>query len=209
MSVSLSVVPFYCPSTLTNAYIVRMSQSGKVLLVDPSDLSTGLMDYLISEELTPQVVLLTMSSNSLEHRIRTLKRIYPVAVYGPFGPADVVDHPIDPGSEIREIKCCEMPITAMAPQALEPPRVMYHFSDLLFSSDVLRAGRMARLPSLYEQSRLAQYLRTEVLSLPAETLVLPSVGPPSTVLVEQALNPATRESPEEAAAEHEAVERET
>ncbi len=209
MNVSLSVVPFYCPRTLTNAYIVRMAGSGKVLLVDPNDLSTGLMDYLISESLTPQVVLLTMRSITLEHRVRTLRRVYPVRVYGPPAPADVVDHPITPEKPDLEINCCEVPIRALILGALEPMRVLYHFSDLLFSSDVLRAGRMARLPSLYEQSRLADFIRAEILSMPAETLILPAVGPPSTILVEQALNPATRESPEEAAAEHEAEERET
>ena len=209
MSVSVSVIPFYCPRTLTNAYIVRMVGSGKVLLVDPSDLSTGLMDYLISESVTPQVILLTMRSTTLEHRVRTLRRIYPLTVYGPPGAIDVVDNPLTPDKPNPELHCCEVPIRTLVLGALEPMRVMYLFSDLLFSSDVLRAGRMAQLPSLYEQSRLAGFIRAEVLCLPAETLVLPAVGPPSSILVEQALNPATRESPEEAAAEHEAEERET
>jgi glyoxylase-like metal-dependent hydrolase (beta-lactamase superfamily II) len=66
--------------------------------------------------------------------------------------------------------------------------VVYRIGNLLFTGDVLTAGLVGRTASAYGATTQMNKLRSRLLSLPGDYIVLPGHGPPSTLEAERRFN---------------------
>ena len=68
----------------------------------------------------------------------------------------------------------------------------FRTGDLLFTGDALLAGAIGSTPTAGARATLTAALRERILRLPDRLTILPGHGPPTTVGVERAFNPALR-----------------
>jgi glyoxylase-like metal-dependent hydrolase (beta-lactamase superfamily II) len=66
--------------------------------------------------------------------------------------------------------------------------VVYKIANLLFTGDVLTAGLVGKTASAYGATTQMNKLRSRLLSLPGDYVVLPGHGPPSTLEAERRFN---------------------
>jgi len=66
--------------------------------------------------------------------------------------------------------------------------VVYKIGDLLFTGDVLTAGLVGSTASAYGAATQMNKLRSRLLSLPGNYVVLPGHGPPTTLEAERRYN---------------------
>jgi len=66
--------------------------------------------------------------------------------------------------------------------------VVYKIGDFLFTGDVLTAGLVGNTASAYGAATQMNKLRSRLLSLPGDYIVLPGHGPPTTLEAERRFN---------------------
>jgi len=176
----------YMLSGFTNGYIPAAKPDGPACIVNPGSFDTHLLEILEAHKLDPQVVLITTAEPQHTRGIETMLRIYDARVFSAApvreaGRTEIVedgtylDHA---GLQTRVIALPES----------RPDAVAYSCGRFLFPGTVLQAGTVMIADDTYQTIHLRAMVRQKLLSLPEETVVLPSIGPPTTVGTELRTN---------------------
>lgn len=172
--------------TETNSYVLGSDGPGPAIIVDPGSIDVHLIDHIERNRYQPTHILVTRPRPFHVDGIRTLKRIYNLTIVAPcrslfsFGCREAGD------PEPPEIAGFDVRIVRLTPYTQDA--VLYLVEGVLFTGDVMGAGVLDVSASSYGRELLVQTIRDEVFSLPSETVILPSIGPPSTVQIEIAAN---------------------
>jgi len=181
----------YCSYGFSNCYILGMERSMKeshnvAILVDPGSMEKFTLDSIESNNLDLKAVLITHDHENHVQGIKTLKKIYN---------ADVIA--VNP--KIMDIKTTmvkdgdKLIIGGFSIEVISIPghssdSVVYKIENLLFTGDVLTAGLVGSTASAYGAATQMNKLRSRLLSLPGDYVVLPGHGPPSTMEAERRFN---------------------
>jgi glyoxylase-like metal-dependent hydrolase (beta-lactamase superfamily II) len=191
----------YCPFGFSNCYIVgtdfpeedaskkpapHEAAPHEAIIVDPGNIDEQMLNFIEHNEYTLRGVLITHDHLNHVHGLRTIKRIYDVEVYA-------VNHII---LEHKTNLLRDGDVLNIGPFRVGVISIPGHSSDsavfsvdhLLFTGDVLTAGMVGRTASIYGATVQMTALRSKILSLPGDYLVLPGHGPPSTLETERRYN---------------------
>ncbi|MFP4114501.1 MAG: MBL fold metallo-hydrolase [Spirochaetota bacterium] len=169
--------------TLSNTYLIGPDEGGDAVLFDPSSFDVPLLDLIEAQGYYVRSVVLTHIDESHPSGLRTLRRIYDCTVYGSH--ADVLGSPAVNVADGDVLEICNEPVRAIAMPGHGSDSIAYYVDGFVFTGAAMSAGEHGPVPSPYAKELLLKNIRDRICTLPSETVILPFVGPPSTVAVEK------------------------
>lgn len=195
---SLLVIPYFSPLTRTTCYVVAPRGGTGAILVDPVHVDNDFFSILLKRNLEVRWVLITQPDEDMRHPLSTLCRIFEYTV-------------IAGESELFRYPCRRLRPEALEEEKLEPEGIsinaipflphsrnsyVYHLGDCLFTGSIVHAGTLGETPSSYNEELLVATVKDHLFTIPQaekDLLMLPSVGPPSTIRAEMHLSPFYRD----------------
>ena len=186
----MTLISWHAGAGFANCYVVGPNGGGPAAIIDPGYFDTGLLERAERAGLEIEAVLLTHSHAAHRGGAGTVVSVYRALVYGHGGSGGaMVDRKLREGDTISvgglQFRVSELPGHA-------GDCLAFRTGDLLFTGDALLAGAIGSTPTAAARSTLVAALRERVLSLPDRVTILPGHGPPTTVRIERAFNPALR-----------------
>jgi glyoxylase-like metal-dependent hydrolase (beta-lactamase superfamily II) len=170
----------------SNGYIVADHSGSTACIVNPGAFDTVLLETLEAHRLYPAYVLVTTPEPQHTRGIETLLRIYDAAIYaGDSVRESETTHVVADGDSIA---AGDMNLEVIGLSAYRPDAMAFLWNGLLFPGTVLQAGTILMGEDMAETIELRRNVRERLLTLSEETLVLPSLGPPTTIGAERLWN---------------------
>lgn len=181
----------YCSYGFSNCYILGAEPkdgqgSNSAIVIDSGSMEKITLEFIENNNFDVKAVFLTHSHLGHVRGLRTLKKIYNAEVYA----VDqfIMDHKTNMIKDGDIINIGDLKIEVISIPGHSFDSVVYRIDHLLFTGDVLTAGLVGRTASAYGAATQMSKLRTRLLSLPGDYVVLPGHGPPSTLEAERQFN---------------------
>jgi glyoxylase-like metal-dependent hydrolase (beta-lactamase superfamily II) len=196
----------YCPFGFSNCYILgtdfqenddpektahreaapREAAPREAIIVDPGSMDESILGFIENNEYTLRGVLITHDHLNHVHGLRTLKRIYNTEIYAVNH--IILDHKTNLVRDGDLINTGPFRVGVISVPGHSSDSAVFSVDHFLFTGDVLTAGMVGRTASVYGAAVQMTALRSKILSLPGDYLVLPGHGPPSTLEAERRYN---------------------
>jgi len=171
-----------------NTYLIGPPEGGDAILVDPGIMDTKLLTLIEGNRYYVRSILVTHNHESHVNGIRTLRKIYDADIYS-FTPF-ILDYPTVTIKGGDTFSCASnISVEVIEVPGHSPDSLVYHIGGMIFTGDVLAAGRVGTTKNSYSRAMLLRSIREQLFSLPDSTLLLPGHGPPSTLKAERMFNP--------------------
>ena len=183
-----------CAKTgFANTYVIGPDAGNEAALIDPGHFPAGLLSRIERAGMEVAAVLLTHGHRAHSGGLDTVLSVYRTPVYAHAAtriqrPCEHVRHGDTIVVGARAFEIIELPGHAA-------DCVAFRTGDLLFTGDALLAGAAGNTSSAGDHATQATALRERILCLPDRLTILPGHGPPTTVGVERAFNPALNPRP--------------
>ncbi len=176
----------------TNTYLVGPDEGGDAILIDPGMMDIQLLKLIEGGSYRIRSILLTHANQDRLHGVKTLLKIYDAELYS--NRPRIYDCDCHKLSDGDLLSLSGLNVEAMDVSGRAGDSLVYRMGDLLFTGDLLGAGRVAKSLNRYARSLLVSSIRERVLTLGDRIAILPAYGPPTTVGVERATNPLFNET---------------
>ena len=181
----------YCSYGFSNCYVlgtdIEDSASPRdAVVVDPGSVETAVLNFIESHEYQLRGVLITHDHKHHVNGLRTLMRIYDAKVYA-INPS-VQGHKTTVIRDGDVLKLGEITAYVIAIPGHSSDSAIFRINKTLITGDTLTAGLLGTTISSYGRTKQMDGLRSKVLSLPGNFVVLPGHGPPSTLDSERQYN---------------------
>jgi len=192
----------YCPGGFSNSYILgtdfddeepedaaasrEASPPREALIVDPGIMDSGVLSLIEDNNYSIRGILITHDHSHHTRGLKTIMKIYKTGIYA-VNP-EIMGH--------RTMRVQDGDIINLEPFKIEVITIPGHSADsavfkidrLLFSGDVLSSGHAGNTSSSYAAATQINALKTKILSLPGDYIILPGHGPPSSLGSERRFN---------------------
>ena len=181
----------YCSYGFSNCYILGaenpgFEQKNAAIIVDPGNMENITLEMIEDNNLDLMAVLITHEHLSHIKGLRTLKRIYNAEVIAVN--QSVMDHKASMVKDGDMVLIGGFTVEVISIPGHSSDSVVYKIGNLLFTGDVLTAGLVGSTVSAYGTATQMNKLRSRLLSLPGDYIVLPGHGPPTTLEAERRFN---------------------
>lgn len=181
---------YFTSATLSNTYLLGAEGASEIALIDPTAMDIQLLRLIESRDTYVTRILLTHPPANGCEAVKTLLKIYDASLYGS---ADhVLGLPCTRVEDHARIEIAGIEIEVIDVSGMENGALMFRCDHLLFTGDLLGAGKILAVRRLAPRRRLAMLIRSRIAGIDPWTVVLPAAGPPSTVGAELAFNPFLR-----------------
>jgi len=182
---------YYCSYGFSNCYILGSenedpNQQNTAIIVDPGSMENATLETIENNNFDLKAVLITHDHLPHVRGLRTLKRIYNAEVFAVN--QNVLEHKTTLVKDGDELKIAGFPVEVISIPGHSSDSAVYKIDNLLFTGDVLTAGLVGSTASAYGAATQMNKLRSRLLSLPGDYIVLPGHGPPSTLEAERRFN---------------------
>jgi glyoxylase-like metal-dependent hydrolase (beta-lactamase superfamily II) len=176
----------YCSFGFSNCYVFGAEDSRDAVIVDPGNMDEQLLGYIEDNNFNPAAVLITHDHVGHVRGLRALRRIYQPRIFA------INRFVFDIGTKFvkdgDKIKAGPFSVEVISIPGHSADSAVYLVGNLLFTGDVLTAGLVGSTASAYGAAMQINKLRSRLLSLPGDYIVLPGHGPPSTLEAERRFN---------------------
>jgi glyoxylase-like metal-dependent hydrolase (beta-lactamase superfamily II) len=179
----------YCSYGFSNCFIIGLENENSpnsAIIVDPGSIENITLEIIENNNFILKAVLVTHDHLSHVHGVRTLKRIYNAEIFAVN--QNIMDHKTNMVKDGDIIKIDGFQVEVISIPGHSSDSVVYRIANLLFTGDVLTAGLVGETASVYGTATQMNKLRSRLLSLPGDYIVLPGHGPPSTLEAERRFN---------------------
>jgi hydroxyacylglutathione hydrolase len=169
-----------------NSYLLGDDETKQALIVDPGEFNAGMLNHVERNGYYVRAILITHNHVHHVRGLKTLLKIYEAEIFA--ANSRVM------GVSCRVVKDGErFAIAGFRADAFSVPghssdSMVYRIDKLLFTGDALHAGVIGRTLSPFNAELLIDRLKTRILGLGDDLVVLPGHGPPSTLGVERRFN---------------------
>ncbi len=184
----------------SNTYLVGPDEGGDALLIDPGELNIKLFKLIENNNFYIRHVLITHNDAPHTGGIRTLKKIYDLDIFSKS--CEITGLPVNTVHDGMKLNISGFPVTVIDTPAFAEDSVLFKIENMLFTGDVLGAGRLSRTIMKNVNNELRETVKRKLLQLDEATLIFPGHGPPSTLKVEIMFNPDIQNILEENYQEH-------
>jgi glyoxylase-like metal-dependent hydrolase (beta-lactamase superfamily II) len=181
----------YCSYGFSNCYILGADDTGTqeasgAIIVDPGSMENITLETIENNNFDIKAVLVTHDHVSHVRGLRTLKRIYNAEVFAVN--QSIMDHKATMVKDGDMFNIAGFTVEVISIPGHSSDSVVYRIRGMLFTGDVLTAGLVGSTASAYGAATQMNRLRSRLLSLPGDYIVLPGHGPPSTLEAERHFN---------------------
>ena len=181
----------YCTYGFSNCYILgsedrRADQPNSAIIIDPGSMENITLETIEKNNFILKAVLITHDHLGHVHGLRTLKRIYNAEIFAVNQNIMNQKTNIVKDGDVIKIDCFHVEVISIPGHSSDS--VVYRIGNMLFTGDVLTAGLVGNTASAYGATTQMNKLRSRLLSLPGDYVVLPGHGPPSTLEAERRFN---------------------
>ena len=183
----------YCSLGFCNCYTLGAEgwkqgniEPNAAIIIDPCNMEKFTLEAIENNNLNLKAILITHDHHSHVRGLRTLKRIYNAEIYAVN--QYVMDHKTNMVKDGDRIDIAGINVEVISIPGHSSDSVVYKIDNLLFTGDVLTAGLVGSTASAYGATTQMNNLRSRLLSLPGDYIVLPGHGPPSTLEAERRFN---------------------
>lgn len=189
----------YCSFGFSNCYILgtdfpedgagvvpAKTAPREAIIVDPGGMDDQILGFIEDNEYALRGVLITHDHLNHVHGLRTLKRIYDAEIYAVNHV--IMDHKTNLTRDGDKINIGPFRVGVISIPGHSSDSAVFVVDHLLFTGDVLTAGLVGRTASTYGAAVQMRALRSRILSIPGDYIVLPGHGPPSTLEAERKFN---------------------
>lgn len=183
----MTIKAYFDHGTLTNSYLLCSPEYGAAVIVDPVRFTTDMLSFIESQRLELTAALLTQPHAHMLRAIKTIRKIYALEVFAGASEFDAVCCTM-----LADAMTIERPgfaIDAIPMSAHSRQSFVYRVGHYLFTGSILHAGTLGDTANAYAEALLAASVRDRLFVLGDHMVILPAVGPPSTVRVERRLSP--------------------
>jgi hydroxyacylglutathione hydrolase len=178
----------------SNGYFLIHAQKGVAAIVDPGGAAENIAAVLNKSNASLEYILLTHKHHDHVDAVPEVRAAFPkarVVIHRLDAPAigDLAQNALDL-DDGDSIPFGEGDIRFVHTPGHTDGSSCFIYRGAIFTGDTMFAGSVGRVfDKRYGYDDLLASVRTKVLSLPADTVVLPGHGPPSTIAEERAHNP--------------------
>jgi len=176
----------YCSYGFSNCYVLGSEETKEAIIVDPGTMENITLDAIENNNFNLRAVLITHDHLSHVRGLRTLKKIYNAEVFAVN--QSIMSHKTVMVKDGDMLDIAGFTIEVISIPGHSSDSVVYHIRGMLFTGDVLTAGLVGSTASAYGAATQMNKLRSRLLSLPGDYIVLPGHGPPSTLEAERRFN---------------------
>jgi hydroxyacylglutathione hydrolase len=181
----------YCSYGFSNCYILGMENATKgqqnaAIIVDPGSMERVTVETIENNNFNLKAVLITHDHLNHVQGLRTLTRIYNTGIIALN--QNIMEHKTTRVKDGDKLVIGGFTVEIISIPGHSSDSVVYKIGDLLFTGDVLTAGLVGSTASAYGVATQMNKLRSRLLSLPGDYIVLPGHGPPSTLEAERRFN---------------------
>ncbi len=169
--------------TLSNSYLIGPEGGGDAVLFDPGSFDVALLELVETQRYYIRNVILTHCDEAHIHGLRTLRRVYDCRVYAAY--PVVLGEVASTVADGDDLDIGFATVRAIALTGHSGDSIAYYVGGFLFTGSALSAAEPGRVSNPYAKALLLADIQERLLSLPDETVVLPFVGPPSTIDLEK------------------------
>ncbi|MEX2443081.1 MAG: MBL fold metallo-hydrolase [Alkalispirochaeta sp.] len=189
---NLHVIPYFSPESETTTYIVSRRGGSAAMLIDPVHVNRDFLHILLQHDLTVCTVCITHPESYMRHALRTLQKIFDFRVIA--GTSELpVSAPVYELDGEETVERCDVSLRAIPVLPHSRSSYIYHVESLVFTGSIIHAGTLGDTENAFSEALLVATVKDYLFTLPEGTLMLPSVGPPTTLKAEQTLSPYYRE----------------
>jgi glyoxylase-like metal-dependent hydrolase (beta-lactamase superfamily II) len=170
-----------------NTYLLGPEEGGNALLIDPGTMDAGLLNLIEGHGYYVSSILLTHSHPSHMQGIKTLKKIYDADIYA--HAANIYDFTTHSLTDGQTFTTCGIKVEAISIPGHSADSLVYHIGGMIFTGDVLAAGRVGNTNDSYTRALLLRSISEKLFHLPETTLIFPGHGPPSSLKAEKMFSP--------------------
>jgi len=180
----------YCSYGFSNCYILGEEEAegrpNVAILIDPGSMENITLETIENNNFNLKAVLITHDHLNHVRGLRTLKRIYETEIFAVN--QSVLEHKTTLVKDGDKFNIGSFSVEVISIPGHSSDSVVYMIGNLLFTGDVLTAGLVGSTASAYGATTQMNKLRSRLLSLPGDYIVLPGHGPPSTLEAERRFN---------------------
>ena len=181
----------YCSFGFSNCYVLGNEDENSeyeksAIIVDPGSMEKATLHNIENNNFNLKAVLITHDHLGHVRGLRTLKRIYDAEIYSVN--QTIMDHKTNIVKDGDYINIAGFMVEVISIPGHSSDSAVYKIGNLLFTGDVLTAGLVGSTASAYGTATQMNKLRSRLLSLPGDYVVLPGHGPPTTLEAERRFN---------------------
>jgi glyoxylase-like metal-dependent hydrolase (beta-lactamase superfamily II) len=170
----------------SNTFLVGPEDGGDAILIDPGKIDLELIDRIEKNRFSIAHVLITHRHETHTKGLGTLMKIYNPKVYA--GSPGVFDFPVIQVND-RSI----MDLSGITVESIQIPghtldSFVYKIGNVLFTGDVLFAGRIGKTSGVLEKALLLRGIKNRLLTLDERFLIFPGHGTISAIKIEKLFN---------------------
>lgn len=170
---------------LTNCYLVVNEISKEALIIDPCKISNDLIAQIERENYKLRAVLITHKHTNHYRGLKTLRKIYDFSVYAADNEiAGIMTVLKDEG--IKKIAGLNVEYFSLPGHSSDS--IVYKIGNVLFTGDVIFAGTIGSSSCSYTRKHLCNGIKSKILSMNDDTIIMPGHGPMTTVGTEKEFN---------------------
>jgi glyoxylase-like metal-dependent hydrolase (beta-lactamase superfamily II) len=187
----------YCPIGFSNCYVLgeeaaegtpapKEATQKDAIIIDPGYMDEEILDFIEDNNFNLRAVLVTHDHINHVRGLRTLKRIYDTEIFAVTHV--ILDHKTTLLRDGDKLNIGPFPVEVLSIPGHSSDCAVYRIDKLLFTGDVLTAGLVGQTASTYGAAIQMNNIRSRILSLPGDYMVLPGHGPPSSLEAERRFN---------------------
>jgi glyoxylase-like metal-dependent hydrolase (beta-lactamase superfamily II) len=181
----------YCSWGFSNCYIIGTektdsSQQNTAIIIDPGSMENVTLQIIENNNFDLKAVLITHDHLNHVRGLRTLKRIYNAEIFAVN--QYIMEQKTNIVKDGDRIGIADFFVEIISIPGHSSDSVVYRIDNMLFTGDVLTAGLVGSTASAYGATTQMNKMRSRLLSLPGDYVVLPGHGPPSTLEAERRFN---------------------
>jgi len=181
----------YCSYGFSNCYILGTENKGDeqpntAIIIDPGSMEKNTLEIIEDNNFDLKAVLITHDHLGHVHGLRTLQRIYNAKIFAVNH--TILDYKTNMVKDGDVFSVGDFLVEVISIPGHSSDSAVYRIGNLFFTGDVLTAGLVGSTVSAYGAKTQMNKLRSRLLSLPGDYILLPGHGPPSTLEAERRFN---------------------
>ncbi len=170
----------------TNSYLVGPDGPGDAVIIDPVELDVPLLNLIENNRYYLRAVLLTTPRPQTVEGLRTIKRVYDAEVLSSY--PRIMEFTGKSLERRQKLNVSGLELEAIPLEPYSRFTLVFRIAHLFFSGTMLSAGLIAEDQPEIERLLIAEAFRQILAPLPDTMVVLPALGPPSTLAAERRFN---------------------